>query len=189
MDLKNILDKEVNSSIEAEIQDIGGGGGSGSEIRTHKKPVQLRDIENRSSSTNTRDSNFDTEEDINHFLREEKQNSLKKPWNKLDQGMKINRIKNFCENQQSQHKLSESEHSTLVKMLLLACHGNKINKNTDVNYNTETCEIESIKALQFDESKRKYKIVHQTNSSKKNDRPKSKSQIDRFLKKSNSSKK
>ena len=64
----------------------------------------------------------------------------------------------------------------------------KSNRNTDVNYNTDTCEIETIKPLEFDEAKRKYKMNLITSGNRKNDKPKSKSQIDRFLKKSNKKK-
>tara|TARA_A100001037_G_scaffold117291_1_gene106768 strand:- start:3956 stop:4513 length:558 start_codon:yes stop_codon:yes gene_type:complete len=185
MDLKTILDKEITDNINAETKESDEN--MEGMVRAHKKPVQLRDIENRSTNT-TRESNLDTDEAIKDFLKEEKMNSLKRPWNKLDQGMKINRLKLFCEKQKIENSLSESEEGILSKMLLLACHSNKINRNTDVQYDTETCEIISIKPLQFDESKRKYKIHQATNGSKKNDKPKSKSQIDRFLKKSNSKK-
>ena len=193
MDLKNILDKESNTdniNIGAEdIKEDLNKKEEGSEvIRTHKKPVQLRDIENRSSNTK-RESSFATDEDIKDLLNEEKKNSLRRPWNKLDTGIKINRLKLFCQKERIENSLSDLEEETLSKILILACHSNKINRNTDVQYNTETCEIDLIKPLQFDESKRKYKLNIVTIGNKKNDKTKSKSQIDRFLKKSSKSNK
>ena len=189
MDLKNILDKEIyDDNISAEVKDKEDiYNEKEGMIRTHKKPIQLRDIENRSLNTK-REPSFDTEEEIQGFLIEEKKNSLRKPWNKLDNGMKINRLKVFCDKQKIKHKLSENEKESLSKLLIVTCHSNKINRNTDVNYNTDTCEIETIKPLEFDEAKRKYKMNLITTGNRKNDKPKSKSQIDRFLKKSNKKK-
>ena len=85
MDLKNILDKEIyDDNISAEVKDKEDiYNEKEGMIRTHKKPIQLRDIENRSLNTK-REPSFDTEEEIQGFLIEEKKNSLRKPWNKLD---------------------------------------------------------------------------------------------------------
>ena len=86
MDLKNILqnsstcddttttttkDKDIPSDKKNESE-------NNEPIRMHKKPVQLRDIENRSSNTTRQSSLFDTEEDIKDFLINERKSSLKK---------------------------------------------------------------------------------------------------------------
>ena len=192
MDLKNILqnsstcddtttttkDKDIPSDKKNESE-------NNEPIRMHKKPVQLRDIENRSSNTTRQSSLFDTEEDIKDFLINERKSSLKKQWNKLDIGMKIGRLKLFCEEEQKIKCLSEEEKEILSKMLIMACHSSKINRNTDVQYDTNECKIITIKPLVFDITKRKYTLNITSTSNKKNDKPKSKSQIDRFIKKSN----
>ena len=83
MDLKNVL----NESEQEESKSI----------RKHKKPVQLRDIESRSA--NKRTDNIESDESISKMLDVEKGVSLKKPWNKLDTGLKLNRLKVFIENE------------------------------------------------------------------------------------------
>ena len=87
MDLKNILKEEGESNSLEKTPD--------KDIRVHKKPMQLRDIENRSASRKV--GLHETKETIKDLIDEEKINSYKKPWNKLDLGLKLNRLKNYVE--------------------------------------------------------------------------------------------
>ena len=174
MDLKSVLkDNDITTEEKDESES--------QKLRVHKKPVQLRDIENRSTGTSKNASELVSDEDIQRLLMNEKKNSLKKPWNKLDTGMKLNRIKLFVENQKETNNLSIEEYGKLKNMLIMTCQSGKINKNNDVNYNSETCEIESIKSLKYDEEKKKYKLI--INEVKKTKgQTKSRSNIDRFIK-------
>jgi len=174
MDLKSVLNDKDNTSEKKNK-------GESQKLRVHKKPVQLRDIENRSTGTTKNESDLVSDEDIQRLLMNEKKNSLKKPWNKLDTGMKLNRIKLFVENQKETNNLSTEEYEKLKNMLIMTCQSGKINKNNDVNYNSETCEIVSIKSLKYDEEKKKYKLI--INEVKKTKgQTKSRSNIDRFIK-------
>ena len=85
MDLKCVLnDGEDNENKEESI-------------RVHKKPMQLRDIENRSSGNRRTVSSHESDERIKTLLNKEKKEIYLQTWNKLDNGMKIIRLKLYVE--------------------------------------------------------------------------------------------
>ena len=165
MDLKNIL---------KEDEDVGEQTPETS-IRVHKKPMQLRDIENRSASRKVGGSTHESKETIKDLIDEEKINSYKKPWNKLDTGLKLNRLKDFIERQE----LDGAKGKQLEALLLNACKSNKLNKNSDIEYDTNIGEIKNIKILKI--VNEKY-VLNITEVKKSKSGGKSKSNIDRFLK-------
>lgn len=175
MDLKNILND--NEGLDEKE----GGGGKSENIRVHKKPIQLRDIENRSASNILAKQN-ESDESMRMLLNQEKKDSFKKQWNKLDNGMKLNRIKKYIDNERIKNELNEEETRFLSKLLIDSYKKGKLNKNNDVTYNIETCEIESIRDLIYNSDGKKY--ILKIKEVKKGKNPnKSRSNIDRFLKK------
>ena len=173
MDLKGVLNEKEKEKEEGEESE--------SIVRLHKKPIQLRDIENRSSGNRKTGISHESDEKIKKMLNKEKTTCLKQPWNKLDNGMKINRIKLFVDAEKSKRDLTEEESETLKKLLITTCTSGRLNKSSDISYNKEDALIENIKILKYNEETREYKI--QINESKKKQTSsKSKSNIDRFLK-------
>lgn len=177
MDLKNILQEEEKSSIKENIIDTKGE----EDIRVHKKPIQLRDIENRSSGNKVASKHNESVESMKDLLNKEKQESMKKQWNKLDRGIRINRLKLFIKSQKEEKKLTSDEEEILNSIIMKALKSNKLNKNNDVKYDIESCEIESIKELKYDDKTRKY-ILNVPEVKKSKSTAKSRSNIDRFLK-------
>ena len=88
VDLKTVLKEEQKEDVKEEEVTV---------RKKHKKPMQLRDIENRSSSSNRISSKTETHEDIDQLLNKEKDNIFNQTWNRLDTGMKLNRIRLFTE--------------------------------------------------------------------------------------------
>lgn len=174
MDLKVVLNEK--EEISEEKQETGENA-----VRVHKKPIQLRDIENRSAGNRKVGISHESDEKIKKMLNKEKTICLKQPWNKLDNGMKINRIKIFVESEKDKKSLSEEEAESLKKLLITTCTSGKLNKSSDISYNKEDVIIENIKILKYNESTREYKIQINENKKKQNS-SKSKSNIDRFLK-------
>ena len=166
MDLKHVLKDDIPKETPTR------------NVTIHKKPIQLRDIENRSSSK-TRFDRFETREEMTELLNKEKDNIFKQNWNKLDRGLKINRLKEFAHRESKEQKLTKIQTIQLTDLLLSACSNNKLNRVNDVIYNKEEGHIEQLKNL-FSENK-----VYQL---KTNDPPKHrnftkpKSNIERFLK-------
>lgn len=103
----------------------------------------------------------------------------KKSWNKLDKGIKLNRIMLFVKQQSIQHNLSDSQELQLKTLLLQLCNHNGLNKSSEVSYNQDTMEIDGIKILHFDLSSKKYSI--HTVVSKSKNISKSKSNIEKLF--------
>lgn len=173
MDLKNVL----NENQEEKPDDVN--------IRKHKKPIQLRDIENRSAS-NRKSGNMETalesDEQIKELLEKEKEEIYKQSWNKLDNGLKINRLKKFIENEKLEKNLSDEKEQQLTKILISACRSNKLNKNTDVVYDKDSCQITNIRILKYEKNKYHLEIADVKKSKPSG---KSKSNIERLLKSKN----
>ena len=169
MDLKNAL-KEKKESVSDDEE----------YIKKHKKPMQLRDIESRSSSNHKKfNEKYESEKDMNEFIEKEKKSIYFKPWNKLETGHKLNRIRDHTFVLKEEHNLDGNEVKKLHTILFDACNSNKLNKVSDITYDKEKGEIKEIKILKFTEDNQfSLKIVQQ----KAKSTPKSKSNIDRFLK-------
>ena len=125
----------------------------------------------------TLDSVYDEIEDI---VKEDPNKRFMKSWNKLEKGMKLNRIIQFVETETDEKELSVDQSKELKNILFRACDSGLLNKLTEVNYNEEEACIISFKSLEFNEETNKYKI--KTVSSKHRPNTKSKSNIDRLLK-------
>ena len=180
MDLKNVLNETEKGKIDDGEKEEFPGEVQGA-IRVHKKPIQLRDIENRSASNRKAGLSHESDEKIKCMLNEEQREYYKQAWNKLDNGMKINRIKLFIETERVNNNLIQAEYDTLKKLLITSCSSGKLNKSSDISYNKEEGIIVSIKILKYNEENREYRI-HINENKKKQPSSKSKSNIDRFLK-------
>ena len=140
MDLKVVLnEKEEDDSVKDEGKD--------NVVRVHKKPIQLRDIENRSSSNRKLSLSHESDGEIKKMLNKEKKQYYKQAWNKLDNGMKINRIKLFVESEKNKNSLDEGQTDTLRKLLITTCTSGKLNKSSDISYNKEEGYIVNIKII------------------------------------------
>lgn len=170
-DLKNVLKEEKKTKSKTDEE----------HVVVHKKPMQLRDIETRSSNTN-REHKIETPENMNKYINEEKDQIFKQPWNRLDMGMKLNRLRIFSELTAKENKLTKEKQEELRRILAEACRSNKLNKISDINYDKDECKIISIKNLEIKEKK----IFFKTNEVKKSKKTtKTKTNIDRLLVKKN----
>jgi len=169
MDLKNVLTDEVPIK---EKQDNTTG------ISIHKKPIQLRDIENRSSSK-TRIDIFESKEQMTELLNKEKGEIHKQSWNKLDKGLKINRLKEFIKRETIDKELSKTEVIQLSDLLLSACSNNKLNRVNDVIYDKGEGQIEQLKNLSLSEDRMYHLRMNEPKQGRTSGKPKS--NIDRFL--------
>ena len=163
-DLKNVLTEGKSEK------------GKSKNNKKHKKPLQLREIE--SVKMNHSLSKMETREEMKSLLNKEKDEILKQPWNKLDNGMKLNRLKIFIQAETKEKGLNDEQKSKLKKLLFGACKSNKLNKNTEVIYDREKTTIEKIKNLHFVDGDYTLEI---TEVKKQKSSTKSRSNIDRFI--------
>ena len=170
MDLKNVLSDNENGNSSKINEE--------SSVKVHKKPIQLRDIENRSSSK-TRYDSYESKDRMTELLNKEKDTIYKQTWNKLDRGLKINRLKEFITREVKQKKLTKVQELQLSELLLSACSNNKMNRINDIIYNHQEGFIEQLKNLNFKDGIFHLKTIEQKQSRSS---AKPKSNIDRFLK-------
>ena len=175
MDLKTILnDVDINDDDDNPDNDLK----NNPNVKVHKKPIQLTDIERR-SKTNHNKNNI-SESEINKLIDLEKEKIYNQSWNKLDNGSKINRLKKYSLILKDKYDLNDNELNKLNKLLITSCNKNKLNKNSDVLYDIDDTEIKNIKILEFNEDIRVFSLkINEVKSKVKN---KSKTNIERFLK-------
>jgi hypothetical protein len=106
---------------------------------------------------------------------------FKLPWNKLEKGMKMNRILIYVDSQKKEYSLSDNQTKDLKNILFRGCENGLFNKINDVKYDEEQGLIESFKQLEFNESSKKYKL--KSSGNKNRSVSKSRSNIDRLMKK------
>ena len=170
MDLKNILDDDKNDNDLKKNPNV----------KVHKKPMQLKDIERRSRNSLLKEDKGFTETDINKMIDDEKGKIYNQTWTKLDIGSKINRLLLYSQKCKEEFELNESEHKKLQKLLTNACNKKKINKISEINYDKENGLITEIKILEFNDETRVFSLnFPETKSKPKNN---SKSNIERLLK-------
>ena len=173
MDLRNILhepEDKIPSKKDAEKKDI----------NVHKKPVQLRDIENRSAN-NRVEKVSENDKCINELIQNEKKLVYNQSWNKLDKGLKINRLKDFVQREGQTRSLKNVQKEELKQLLISACKNNRLNRLSDINYNIEEGRIESIKVLDYKDDSGYILKLPEIKPAKTSG--KSKSNIERFIRK------
>jgi len=163
MDLKNILNDEKKKK----------------NVKKYKKPLQLREIESKTSS-NKNICNYDNKSmnEINDLINEEKKNQLNQKWNKLNNGNKLKLLSNFINLKKLEYNLNNNQTQKLKNLLFNACENNKLNKQSDVIYDSQKCEIINIKILNFSNKDPSLKF----NQQKIKQNTKSKSNIEKLLK-------
>ena len=174
MDLKKILKEDKsNSNTNTNTN-------TNNSIKKYRKPVQLRDIESRSSNNKKKiEGEYKSNEDIRKLIEKEKQTIYDKPCNKLNYGQKMNLLFNFVDDKKIEFNLNDHETEKLKEILSNACENNKLNRNSDIIYDIHEKKIKEIKILDIND-KKQFKLKNIEKKSKSI--TKSKSNIERFLK-------
>jgi hypothetical protein len=158
MDLKNILTNDEKSE----------------NISVKKKTKYVPNISNNQNDTN----NYSNKSEIDDLLEKEKNNMYKNPWNKLDNTTKNNLFKKYILLEKESHSLDEEQTSSLHNLLIKNIK--KINKNIDVDYNSEDGVLNKIHILTFNEDTKSFTLNFAQKKSKS--ATKSKSNLDKFMK-------
>ena len=132
--------------------------------RVHKKPIALKELENKDRLLSLKKKQIQgtTSEEVTvntmgDLLNSETNTIFFKPWNKLEKGLKCNRVNKYL-SEQEEYELNDNEKEDLKKLLYNTIHKGKLTKNTDVNYNKDDGTIVKINILLYDEKKRKFAI-------------------------------
>lgn len=188
MEILQSMSEELSSELEPEsdishvlINDLSLKKNFHRKKKQYKKPMELTELEHRTSILNkkrrTPVSNSKEVIDILPFIDQDLDNIYKTTWNKLEKGQRLNRINLFIE-ELNKKGLTELKCKRLKCILHNHICNGKINKNTDVDYNEETCLIVDIKGLNIIDNSFKFTLEKSKKTKSSN---KSKSNIDRFM--------
>ena len=157
MDLKNILTNDGDENVSIK-----------------KKTKYIPNIGNN----NQNNSNYSNKSEIDELLEQEKNNLYKNPWNKLDNTTKNNLFKKYILLEKESYSLDDNQTSILHNLLIKNIK--KINKNSDVDYNSEEGVLNKIHILSYDEVNKSFSLNFTQKKSKS--ATKSKSNLDKFMK-------
>ena len=101
--------------------------------------------------------NFDVVESKEDLINIINQNEYKKSWGRLDKFQQRKKINEYVKNLVNKELLDNIYEKVLIKQLEELINTNKIIKTAHVKYNSENCEIDTIKCLDLFENKT-YKI-------------------------------
>ena len=159
MDLKHILTNDGDENVNIK-----------------KKPKYIPNISNNNNKNDS--NNYSKKSEIDELLEQEKNNLYKNPWNKLDNTTKNNLFKKYILLEKDTHSLDEDQTNILHNLLIKNIK--KINKNSDVDYNSEEGVLNKIHILSYDTSNKSFSLNFTQKKSKS--ATKSKSNLDKFMK-------
>lgn len=119
-------------------------------------------------------------DDLLDAISKEQQNRFNKPWNKLDKGLKLNRINEYVDN----YKCDDDDKIKLKDLLIKSLNNNAL-KNEHVEYDQNTSNILNIKNLSYENDT--FSIVNIVKKSKPKMRSKTKTNIERHFNRSKKS--
>lgn len=179
MDLKQLLSQTtVKEDVKKDVKDDVKDG-----VKDELDNSKTNEKEDLSENQQVEPQEFgsDQEQEEEEDKEEKLDPRFTLPWNKLEKGVKMNRLLIFIQSQREEHALTEQQSKELKNLLFKACENGLFNKISDVEYDESKAEIKSIKNLEFNESSKKYKI--KTGGTKNRSVSKSRSNIDRLTKK------
>ena len=101
----------------------------------------------RRSVTDLSGVDFSQNAGLEQMLLSETASAYKKPWHRLERGLRLNRIRAFVDDLVAQRSMKESEKTSLTSLLLKALDKKILNSKTAVIYDTEQQKIREIKPL------------------------------------------
>ena len=109
----------------------------------------------RKSTTHDLSSNvveFAINESLQRLIEAEAGTAYKKPWHRLERGLRLNRLRAFTEDLATKRSLKDSERAALLGLLTKALDKKLLNSKTAVDYDMETEMITEIKPLVMHQS-------------------------------------
>lgn len=112
-------------------------------------------------------TDYAVNEGLQKLLDNEATTAYRKPWHRLERGLRVNRIRQFCQEMKETRKLKDSESAALFALLIKALDKKGLNSKTEVLYDMDTEKITEIKHLvmhQNSEGDVLFQLVEKRNS-------------------------
>ena len=84
---------------------------------------------------------------LEQFLSLNASEAYKRPWHRLERGLRLNRLRKFIDSEAARMHLSDADRDLLTNILHRALDAKLLNSKTAVVYSAETEEIQEIKGL------------------------------------------
>ncbi len=85
--------------------------------------------------------------DIAKFIETGAQDAFKRPWHRLERGLRLNRLRAFTEEEKTKLSLTQYETAALLALLQKALDKGQLNSKTNVVYDHEAEKILEVKGL------------------------------------------
>lgn len=90
---------------------------------------------------------YSANESLQKMIAAEADSAFKKPWHRLERGLRMNRIRAFTEDLASKRGFKESEKQSLLALLMKSLDKKMLNSKTSVEYDPDEEMIKEIKPL------------------------------------------
>lgn len=101
----------------------------------------------KTSSADETPTNYGLNAELENFLNINASEAYKRPWHRLERGLRLNRIRNFVEAEKQRLSLTEQDTEYLKTKIEKALEKKLLNSKTCVVYDLEKEEIQEIKGL------------------------------------------
>jgi hypothetical protein len=82
-----------------------------------------------------------------NFLNTQVENAYRRPWHRLEHGLRLNRLRQFMEEESTRYSYSDEEKERLYNLLVKAHERKLLNSKNNVVYDQEEEKIKEIKGL------------------------------------------
>jgi len=90
---------------------------------------------------------YSLNEGLQELLKKESEVAFKKPWHRLERGMRLNRLRLFVENMKDSKGLQENEATALLQLLTKCLEKKLLNSKNAVVYDVDSEKILEVKNL------------------------------------------
>ena len=97
-------------------------------------------------------------ENMESFMEQDRLNCKKKTWSKLDNGIRIKKLRDFANEYSIKNNYTKLQKVNLKAFLLKALERKKLHKTKEVNFNIEKQAITNIPGLNFNKDKKKFTL-------------------------------
>jgi hypothetical protein len=95
---------------------------------------------------------FAINESLQRIIEAEAGSAFKKPWHRLERGLRLNRLRAFSEDLAKKRGLKDGERTALLSLLTKSLDKKLLNSKTAVEYDMEEEQIKEIKPLVMHQS-------------------------------------
>lgn len=95
---------------------------------------------------------FGANDNLQRMIALEAGGVYKKPWHRLERGLRMNRIRAFVEDLATKRSFKDTEKESLLSLLMKSLDKKMLNSKTSVEYDPETESIKEIKPLVMHEA-------------------------------------